>query len=178
MSTIRVHDKEFEAFLSAAQIQERVSQLAAMINTDYFEKRPVFIGVLNGSFFFMADLLKHVSIECELSFMKVSSYSGTQTTGQVKELIGLSFDIAGRDVIIVEDIVDTGDTAVYIMNELKKKNPASIRFATILFKPKALKQNFKPDYVGFEIAPDFVVGYGLDYDGLGRNLNDIYRLKK
>ena len=127
-------------------------------NTDYFDKQPVFIGVLNGAFFFMADLLKHVSIDCELSFMKVSSYSGTQTTGQIKELIGLNYDITDRDVIVVEDIVDTGDTAVHIINELKKKNPKSIRFATILFKPKALKQNFKPDYTGFEIEPDFVVG--------------------
>ena len=126
----------------------------------------------------MADLIKNISIECELSFVKVSSYSGTQSTGQVKEMIGLTHDIKGRDVIIVEDIVDTGDTAVYLMNELKSKNPSTIRFATILFKPKALRQDFKPDYVGFEIPPDFVVGYGLDYDGLGRNLNDIYRLKQ
>ncbi len=178
MSTIRIHDKEFEQFLSTAQIQERITQLGVMINTDYFDKRPVFIGVLNGAFLFMADLIKHVSIECELSFIKLSSYSGTATTGQVKEMIGLSHEISGRDIIVIEDIVDTGDTAIYLTNELKKKNPASIRFATLLFKPKALKQNFKPDYTGFEIEPDFVVGYGLDYDGLGRNLNDIYRLQK
>ena len=178
MSTIRIHDKEFEQFLSTAQIQERITQLGVMINTDYFDKRPVFIGVLNGAFLFMADLIKHVSIECELSFIKLSSYSGTATTGQVKEMIGLSHDISGRDIIVIEDIVDTGDTAIYLTSELKKKNPASIRFATLLFKPKALKQNFKPDYTGFEIEPDFVVGYGLDYDGLGRNLNDIYRLQK
>ena len=178
MSVVKVHDKEFEQFLSATQIQERVVELATQINKEYTGKQPLFIGVLNGAFLFMADLIKHIDIECELSFIKVSSYSGTQTTGVVKEMIGLSHDIDGRDVIIVEDIIDTGDTAVYIVNELKKKNPASIRFATILFKPAALRQDFKPDYVGFEIAPDFVVGYGLDYDGLGRNLNDIYRLKK
>lgn len=178
MSTIRIHDKDFEQFISAAQIQERVTQLGVMLNTDYFDKRPVFIGVLNGAFLFMADLIKHVSVECELSFIKLSSYSGTETTGQVKEMIGLNHEITGRDVVIIEDIVDTGDTAMYLTRELKKKNPTSIRFATLLLKPKALKQDFKPDYTGFEIEPDFVVGYGLDYDGLGRNLNDIYRLQK
>lgn len=177
MSTIRIHDKNFESLFSSTQIQIRVAQIGAQINTDYYGKCPLFIGVLNGAFLFMADLIKNISIECELSFVKVSSYSGTKSTGTVKEMIGLSHDLTGRDVIIVEDIVDTGDTAVYIMNELKSKNPATIRFATILYKPLALKQDFKPDYVGFEIPPDFVVGYGLDYDGLGRNLNDIYRLK-
>ena len=177
MSTIRIHDKDFEQFITATQIQERIAQLGLLINTDYFDKRPVFIGVLNGAFLFMADLIKHISVECELSFIKLSSYSGTSSSGQVKQMLGLNSNITNRDVVVIEDIVDTGDTAKYLSEELKKNNPRSIRFATLLLKPKALKHNFKPDYTGFEIEPDFVVGYGLDYDGLGRNLNDIYRLR-
>ena len=177
MSVVKVHDKEFETFIESERIQTRVKEIAAMINIEYNGKRPIFIGILNGALLFMADLVKHISIECELALIKVSSYSGTQSTGNVRSLIGLKESIKGRDVIIVEDIIDTGDTALYIINELKKQEPASLKFATILFKPTALKQDIKPDYVGFEIPPDFVVGYGLDYNGLGRNLNDIYKLK-
>lgn len=177
MATIRVHDKEFETFITADKIQVRVQEIASMINIEYASKRPLFVGVLNGALVFMADLIKHVSIECELSMIKVSSYSGTSSTGNLKNLIGLAETIKGRNVIVVEDVVDTGDTALYIISELQKQQPASLRFATILFKPAALRQNIMPDYIGFEIPPDFVVGYGLDYDGLGRNLNDIYKLK-
>src|SRR6185436_9171764 len=130
-----------------------------------------------GAFLFMADLFKNVNLECEISFIKVSSYSGTASSGNVKNLIGLNENISGRDIIVVEDIVDTGDTMKYLLDELKKQNPSSVKLATILFKPEALKQDVKPDYVGFKIPPAFVVGYGLDYDGLGRNLNDIYVLK-
>lgn len=178
MSVVKVHDKEFETFIESEKIQARVKEIAAMINIEYNGRRPLFIGILNGALLFMADLVKHISIECELALIKVSSYSGTQSTGKVRSLIGLQESIKGRDVIIVEDIIDTGDTALYIINELKQQEPASLKFATILFKPEALKQNIKPDYVGFEIPSDFVVGYGLDYNGLGRNLNDIYKLKK
>lgn len=177
MSVVKIHDKEFETFIESERIQSRVKEIAAMINIEYNGKRPIFIGILNGALLFMADLVKHISIECELALIKVSSYSGTQSTGNVRSLIGLKESIKGRDVIIVEDIIDTGDTALYIINELKQQEPASLKFATILFKPLALKQDIKPDYVGFEIPPDFVVGYGLDYNGLGRNLNDIYKLK-
>jgi hypoxanthine phosphoribosyltransferase len=177
MATVKVHDKEFETFIKAEDIQSRVTELGSIINIEYNNKRPLFIGVLNGALIFMADLVKNISIECELAFIKVSSYSGLSSTGSVKNMIGLSEPVKDRHIIVVEDIIDTGDTALYIINELQKQQPASLKFASILFKPAALKQNVKPDYVGFEIPPDFVVGYGLDYDGLGRNLNDIYKLK-
>ena len=178
MSVVKVHDKEFETFIKSETIQARIKEIAAIINIEYNGHRPLFIGVLNGALLFMADLVKNITIECELSFMKVSSYSGLQSTGIVRSLMGLQESVKDRHIIVVEDIIDTGDTAVYIIDELKKQQPASLKFATMLFKPKALKHDLKPDFVGFEIPSDFVVGYGLDYDGLGRNLNDIYILKK
>ena len=134
--------------------------------------------MLNGAFLFMADLFKNITLDCEISFIRVSSYNGTESSGKIKNVIGLNENISGRDIIVVEDIVDTGDTAKHLFDELKKHNPASVRLATFLFKPKALKQKLEPDYAGFEIEPAFVVGYGLDYDGFGRNLNDIYVLKE
>lgn len=164
--------------LPAEEIQSRVKTIASEINAQYEGKQPLFLGVLNGAFLFMADLFKNINLLCEISFIKVSSYSGTASSGQVKNLIGLNENITGRHIIVVEDIVDTGDTMKYLLDELKSKNPASVKLATILFKPEALRQDVKPDYVGFEIPPAFVVGYGLDYDGLGRNLNDIYVLKQ
>jgi hypoxanthine phosphoribosyltransferase len=177
MATVKVHDKEFETFIKAEDIQKKVAEMAVVLNKEYQGKRPLFIGVLNGALIFMADLVKNITVECELAFIKVSSYSGVSSTGTVKNMIGLSESIKDRHVIVVEDIIDTGDTAVYIIEELSKQQPASLKFATILFKPAALKRDIKPDYTGFEIPSDFVVGYGLDYDGLGRNLNDIYKLK-
>lgn len=177
MSTIKLKDKEFIVMIAAEKIQLRVKDIAAEINTQYNGKQPLFLGVLNGAFLFMADLFKNINLQCEISFIKVTSYSGTASSGQVKNLIGLNENISGRDIIVVEDIVDTGDTMKYLLDELKKQNPASVKLATILFKPEALRQDVKPDYVGFKIPPAFVVGYGLDYDGLGRNLNDIYVLK-
>jgi hypoxanthine phosphoribosyltransferase len=177
MADVQVHDKVFTPFITADRIQARVAELGQAIDRDYAGKKPLLIGVLNGSVIFMADLLRHIGTACEIGFIRVSSYHGTESSGKVRNLMGLSDDIAGRDVIIVEDIIDTGDTAVYLIDELKKRQPSSLRFATILFKPSALRQDVKPDYVGFEIPPAFVVGYGLDYDGLGRNLPDIYQLK-
>ena len=177
MDSVKIKDKEFVPMISAEKIQSRVKEIAAEINTQYQGKQPLFLGVLNGAFLFMADLFKNINLQCEISFIKVSSYSGTASSGQVKNLIGLTENIAGRDIIVVEDIVDTGDTMKYLLDELKKQHPASVKLATILFKPEALRQDVKPDYVGFEIPPAFVVGYGLDYDGSGRNLNDIYVLK-
>jgi hypoxanthine phosphoribosyltransferase len=175
---VKVHDKEFSLMIPAAEIQVRVADIADRIDTAYTGKDPLFLGVLNGAFLFMADLLRHITIPCELSFIKVASYDGTAATGRVRQLIGLEKEIAGRHVVIVEDIVDTGDTMRFLYEELAKARPASIRLATLLFKPAALQRDVQPDYVGFEIAPEFVVGYGLDYNGHGRNLNDLYTLKQ
>ncbi len=176
MTTVKIHDKEFTISISAKDIQKRIEELGILLSTEMKGKRPLFVAVLNGAFLFAADLLKNVSCECEITFVRVSSYSGTQSTGQVRNLIGLNEKIEGRTIIIVEDIIDTGDTAMYLLNELKKERPAEIKFASLLLKPKALKHDIKVDYTGFEVPNDFLVGFGLDYDGLGRNLNDIYTL--
>lgn len=174
---VHIHDKTFVPFITAPQLQARIAELGAQINEDLKGKRPLIVGVLNGSAIFMADLLRVIQLPCEIAFIRVSSYSGTESTGSIKNVIGLTEDISDRDVILVEDIIDTGDTAKYLLEDFKSKNPASVYFATLLFKPASLRQEIKPDYVGFEIPPAFVVGYGLDYDGLGRNLADIYQLK-
>jgi hypoxanthine phosphoribosyltransferase len=143
---------------------------------DYENKCPILIGVLNGSFLFMADLLKELTIACEIGFIRVSSYKGTESSGEIKQAFGLPDDLENRDVIIVEDIIDTGFTAKYIVDEVKKQNPASIAVCSLLYKPAAMKQKIEEiKYIGFEIPNEFVVGYGLDYDGLGRNLTAIYR---
>jgi hypoxanthine phosphoribosyltransferase len=176
--TVKIKDKIFRILIPAAEIQKRVDEIAVSINTDYQSKTPLFLGVLNGAFLFTADLFRKITLSCELSFVRVSSYSGTASTGQVKSLIGLNENIKDRDIIIIEDIVDTGDTMIYLMEELKKHQPASVKLATAVFKPEALRQPIKPDYVGFEVPPAFIIGYGLDYDGLGRNYNDIYVLDK
>jgi len=174
--TVKIKDKEFRILIPAEKIQQRVSEIAEQINTDYHSKSPLFLGVLNGAFLFTADLFRRINLACELSFVRVSSYAGTSSTGHIKSLIGLNEDIKGRDIIIIEDIVDTGDTMLYLMEELKKQAPASVKLATAVFKPAALRQPIRPDYVGFEVPPEFIIGYGLDYDGFGRNYNDIYVL--
>jgi hypoxanthine phosphoribosyltransferase len=178
MQEIQIKDKVFHVMIESEKIQSRIKFIAEEINKEYHDKKPLFLGVLNGAFLFAADLFKRINMECEISFVRVSSYSGTTSTGRVKNLIGINESILGRHIIVVEDIVDTGDTAKYIIEELQKQKPSSIKFATMLFKPAAMKHPYKPDYIGFEIEPAFVVGYGLDYDGLGRNLNDIYVLKE
>ncbi|NNC85442.1 MAG: hypoxanthine phosphoribosyltransferase [Bacteroidia bacterium] len=175
---VEVHGKTFEKKLDASEINAKVSAIAESIAKDYADKNPIFIAVLNGAFMFASDLLKQLPFNCEIAFIKLASYSGTQSTGQVKNLIGLNHPIKDRHIIIIEDIVDTGETAVHLMNELQKANPASISMATFLCKPDAMVQKVTPKYVGFEIPPDFVIGYGLDYDGLGRNLPHIYELIK
>ncbi|TDG37349.1 hypoxanthine phosphoribosyltransferase [Pedobacter changchengzhani] len=176
MNKIKVIDKEFEIFLENETINKRIRLLGIQLNVDYEGRSPLFIGILNGSFLFMADLIKEIDLSCEVAFMRLASYEGTQSTGAVKELIGLPDDIEGRDLIIVEDIVDTGLTLTHILKTLKEKNPASIKVCSLLLKPAALKHEIEElDYVGFEIPNEFVVGYGLDYNGLGRNLIDIYR---
>ncbi len=175
---VKVGDREFSLLIPSTEIQARVEKLAAGINEAYADRNPVFIGVLNGAFLFLADLFRHVRIPCELSFIRVASYDGTESSGRVRQLIGLDRDITGRHVVIVEDIVDTGDTMHFLFGEMEKLKPASVRLATLLFKPAALKRNVRPDFTGFEIGPEFVVGYGLDYNGHGRNLNDLYILKQ
>lgn len=178
MNTIKIADKEFEILLENDNIAKRTRLLGIQINVDYENKCPVFIGVLNGSFLFMADLVKEVTIPCEMAFIRVSSYQDTQSTGQVKEVFGLPEHLQGRDVIVVEDIVDTGLTLGYILQELSLQKPASVKVCSLLLKPEALKAPIAAlAYVGFEVANEFVVGYGLDYNGLGRNLNHIYKAK-
>ena len=177
MNQVTVRDKTFVISISSEQIEKRIAELAAIINADLKGKEPLFLSVLNGAFLFSADLLKKITIDCEISFVRVSSYMGMQSTGSIKNLIGLNHEINGRTVVILEDIVDTGDTVVYLLEELRKNNPAEIRIASLLLKPKALRHDLKIDYIGFEVPNDFLIGYGLDYDGLGRNLNDIYKIK-
>ena len=176
MNNIEIHNKSFELFLENDTICKRTRLIGIQLNLDYEDKCPIFIGVLNGSFLFMADLLKEIDIACEVGFIRVASYHGTESTGHIKEAFGLPEDLNGRDVILVEDIVDTGLTLQYILEKVNAQNPASVRVCSLLFKPAALLQPIEElTYVGFEIPNEFVVGYGLDYDGLGRNLKDIYR---
>jgi hypoxanthine phosphoribosyltransferase len=177
MQTVTLHDKTFDLFIPAQTIQESIAAVAKEINSDYAQKNPLFIAILNGAFLFVADLFRLIEGQAEISFLKMASYEGTSSTGKINELIGLNEDIAGRHVIIVEDIVDTGMTLEKIMLDLQQKNPASLAVATLLFKPAAYQKTIPVNYVGIKVANDFLVGYGLDYDGLGRNLKEIYKLK-
>lgn len=172
----QIKDKQFVPFIEAQPLQARIKALAQEVNKDYAGKNPLLIGVLNGSFMFVGDLFKSIDIECEITFIRVSSYQSTESTGNVKQILGLKEDIQNRDIIIVEDIVDTGMTMQEILGQLAAQKPASIKIMTMLFKPTALKVPLKLDYVGFEIENKFVVGYGLDYDGFGRNLDAIWVL--
>lgn len=174
MDTIKIKDKLFTVSIKKQDIQREVIRVAEEINRDLAGKNPLFISVLNGSFMFTADLLKQVKIPCEISFVKLASYQGDSSTGVVKQLVGLNEDIAGRTVVIVEDIVDTGLTMKRLLEMLSERNPAELRIATLLLKPEKLKLDLKIDYVAMEIPNDFIVGYGLDYDGFGRNYPDIY----
>jgi hypoxanthine phosphoribosyltransferase len=176
MSLIKVHDKSFDIYLSEETIQQRVKELANQINTDYAGKRPLFIAILNGSFMFAADLFKNLTIEAEICFIKLASYKGMKSSGNVVTSIGLEDDLFGKEVIIVEDIVDTGKTLHNFLPKLGHQQPKSLRIATLLHKSDATVFPLHPDYVGFVIPDKFVVGYGLDYDGLGRNLKEIYQL--
>jgi hypoxanthine phosphoribosyltransferase len=176
MGLIKVYDKTFETYLSEDTIQKRVQELAAAINKDYAGKRPMFIAILNGSFMFAADLFKHLSIEAELCFIKLASYKGLKSSGNVVTSIGLEDDIFDKEIVIVEDIVDTGKTLHNFLPKLEHQQPRSLRIATLLHKSEATEFPLKLDYIGFDIPNKFVVGYGLDYDGLGRNLKEIYQL--
>ena len=177
MKEIQLHDKHFKLFISSEEILTKVADLAKKIEVDYQGKEILFLSILNGSFMFTSDLMKNITKQAEISFIKVSSYSGTSTTGRVDELIGLATSITDKHIIVVEDIVDTGITIDKVITLLGASNPASISICTFLYKPSAFKGNNIPDYVGFEIPNKFVVGYGLDYNQLGRNLDSLYELK-
>lgn len=178
MTVIQVHDKNFVPYLTAQAIAEKVSQLALQISKDYAGKRPLFLAVLNGSFLFAADLFRNLSIEAEISFIKLASYKGTTSTGNVITAIGLEESLHERHIILLEDIIDTGKTLHGFIPQLDHQGPASIRIAALLTKPGALQYPVHADYTGFEIPNKFVVGYGLDYDGLGRNIPEIYQLEE
>jgi len=175
-NTITLGDKTFQLYIKEDTIQTAIKNVAEKINKDYAGKTPLIIPVLNGSFMFAADLCKHLSIACHISFIKASSYKGTASTGDLTSLIGINEDITGRDIIIVEDIVDSGHTLEKIIPSFEVQMPASLKIATLLSKPHALKADVKIDYVGIEISNEFIVGYGLDYNGLGRNLREIYQV--
>ena len=171
---VTIHDKVFRPYLPAAALDEAVSALAARLSTDYAGREPLFVVVLTGAFMFASDLLKRMTEPCEVVFIRVASYSGTDSTGVVQEVLGLRENIQGRHIIIVEDIVDTGTTMHHLLPTLLAKGPASVEIATLFYKPASLRHELELRYVALEIPNDFVVGYGLDYDGLGRNLPDVY----
>lgn len=176
MSQVTVHNKNFEVYITHTAIEEAISTMAAKMNVDFKGKKPLFLAVLNGSFVFAADLFKKLTIECEISFVKLASYEGTHSTEKVKKLIGINEEIKGRTIVILEDIVDTGITINEMMAQLMEFEPAEIKIATLLFKPAAYIKRVHLDYIGFEVPKVFLLGYGLDFDGLGRNLTDIYKI--
>lgn len=176
MSLMQIGDKVFKPYISGEAIQKRITELGKEIDKDYEGLNPLFIGILNGSFIFAADLFRSLSIPAEISFVKLASYKGTSSTGNVITAIGLEENLANRHVIIIEDIIDTGKTLSAFLPELLQRQPASLKIACFLSKPDALQYDVKSDYTGFVIPNNFVVGYGLDYDGQGRNLPDLYTL--
>ena len=178
MDSISVKDRRFVPFITPEELDREVKRVAAEINRDYEGKEPLFLCVLNGSFIFAADLIREVTLPCEISFVKMTSYQGMGSTGNVRELIGLNVDITGRHVVIVEDIVDTGITMAHMLETLKGHNPASINICTLLTKPDKLQVQLDIRYCCLSIPNGFIVGYGLDYDGFGRNSRDIYKIVK
>ncbi len=173
---IKVKDKYFEKYIDSGIISLAVKNIADEIYEDFTDDVPLFLSILNGAFMFTSDLMKSYKGVCQVDFIRLSSYKGTQTTGEVKTLIGLTEDIKGRNVIILEDIIDSGITIKHLLDDLKSYKPATLKVATLLFKPEAVRTDIKPDYIGKKIPRDFIVGYGLDYDGYGRNLSDIYKI--
>ena len=178
MERVKILDKEFGISISKDEINIAVSSLAKKMNEDLEGKEVIFIGILNGSFMFASDLFKQITLNCRITFLKVASYQGTISTGMVKSLIGINENIKGLSVVVLEDIIDSGETLENIISQLQGYSPAEIKIATFLFKPKAFTKDYKIDYIGIEIPNDFIVGYGLDYDGYGRNLPEIYTLIK
>lgn len=178
MNEVTIKDKTFEVFIPEAEVLKRVKAVAERINRDMSGKNPLFLAVLNGAFIFAADLMREMTIPCEISFVKLASYQGTTSTGEVKEIIGINEDLTGRTVIIVEDIVDTGLTMKRMIEAIGTRNPASVHICTLLVKPEKLQVPLNIEYAAMEIPNDFILGYGLDYDQQGRTLRDIYRIKE
>ena len=174
---IQLHDKQFVPFISAKEIDLAIAKMVAQITADFSNETPVFIGVLNGAFMVVSDLLKRYTSPCEVSFIKMASYEGTSSTEEVNQLLGLNQDLTGRTVVVIEDIVDTGNTLVALKALFESENIKEFRIATLFFKPEAYKKDLPIDYVGIRIPNKFIVGYGLDYDGLGRNLPEVYQSK-
>lgn len=173
---IQVKDKRFRRFIDEQKIQEEVARIASQMNSDLSAKDPIFLGILNGAFMFASDLYKQLDFPCQITFLKLASYSGTQSSGTVKQLIGINLDIRDRVVVVLEDIVDSGITLDTIIRQLSGYGPAELQVATLLHKPEATVREVRLDYVGMEIPNDFILGYGLDYDGYGRNFREIYQL--
>lgn len=176
MGKVHLHDRWFEPFITPQELERAIDRVAGELKQHYAGKRPLFIGVLNGAFFFAAELVKRLDIECEVSFIKVASYHGTASTGKVSDLIGLNERVEGRHVVVVEDIVDTGRTLAHVMSLLAERHPASLAVATLLFKPEAYTGTLPIDFIALRVPNAFVVGSGLDHNGLGRNLPGIYRI--
>jgi hypoxanthine phosphoribosyltransferase len=176
MATIQVHDKLFEPYINKTALAEKIKTIAHEINNDYKSKKPLFIAILNGSFIFAADLFKQISIEAEICFIKLASYKGTKSSGQIITAIGLDTDVFRRHVVIIEDIIDTGKTLSQFLPQLQHQQPASLKIVALLHKPEATIYPVNIDYLGFTIPNKFVLGYGLDYNGLGRNIEEIYKL--
>ncbi|WP_166461165.1 hypoxanthine phosphoribosyltransferase [Flavicella sediminum] len=176
MKSAKLYDKSFDCFIESKKINLAVKRLAKEIKTDLQEEIPLFIGILNGSFIFTADIMRSYEGNCEISFLKLASYEKTSSTGIVNQLIGLNEDLTNRTVVILEDIIDTGTTLQTVYDLLKKEPVKQLKVATLFFKPEVFRKELHIDYVGFSIPDHFIVGYGLDYDGLGRNLPDIYKL--
>jgi hypoxanthine phosphoribosyltransferase len=178
MKEVQVLDKKFRELITEEEINKRIDEVAKMINSDYAGREVVFLGILNGAFLFAAELFKRINIKASISFVKLTSYEGTNSSGTVRELIGWNEDIRGKDIIIIEDIVDTGNTLERIVEELVMRKVAGIKVATLLLKPDAYTKNIPVDYVGFNIPNDFIIGFGLDYSGYGRNFPSLYILSK
>jgi len=173
---IKIHDKNFKPFIKFEEIDKAVGEIADRMNKDLHDREPLFIAILNGSFMFASDLFHKIDFPCEITFVKLASYSGTKSTENVRQLIGIDEDIVGRNVVIIEDIIDSGLTMERVLAQLKMIGAADIKIATLLYKPNAFKGSYDIDYVGMEIGNDFIVGYGLDYDKHGRNFKDIYKI--
>lgn len=176
MDKIRLKDKEFELFIPEKEIKEAIARMAREIKTDVGDSNPLFVGILNGGFMFAAELMKEMDVRYEITFARYSSYRGLNTTGVVREIMPVQVDVKGRTLILLEDIIDTGYTMQFVMDKLRNDRATDVKLATMLFKPDSMKCDLKPDYVGLQIPSDFIVGYGLDYDGMGRGYRDIYKV--